>query len=282
MDDPPRAAGDREGVRTDGTDGSDVFAECLSHMREGRTDICADGVDLLRKFSDQTVKKRDRVFRRSFSHLPVSVSGDLIDSEQDRNAEAAQVHMINGDIKTVGARQVHAREGWTDVSPADFTKPIALQASIQSRAAQLWHQTSEPHKRVIEREAGAPAIGENDHFVFESERTGIFRTRLQVGRKRTRLPFSHRLAIDAIPRGENGVFLPARLDRFSNAWGGRRRAVRSTCQLLASFSFSSHSRFPRTGLAKRPSCNKGRARSKELMGPLSRQDSPRAIISYAS
>jgi hypothetical protein len=67
-----------------------------------------------------------------------------------------------------------------------------------------------------------------------------------VGRKHTRLPFGDRLAIDAIPLGENGVFLLARLDRFSNAWGGRRRAVRSICQLSASFSFSSHSRFPRT------------------------------------
>ena len=85
-----------------------------------------------------------------------------------------------------------------------------------------------------------------------------------------------------MPPGENGVFLLTRLDSFSNAWGGRRRAVRSTCQLSVSFSFSSHSRFPRTGLAKRPSCAKGRARSKELMGPLSRQDGPRAIISYAS
>jgi len=88
--------------------------------------------------------------------------------------------------------------------------------------------------------------------------------------------------IDAIPPGENGVFFLARLDRFSNAWGGRCRAVRSTCQLSASFSFSSHSRFLRTGLAKRPSCAKGRTRSKELMGPLSRQDGARAIISYAS
>src|SRR5271165_1554094 len=113
-------------------------------------------------------------------------------------------------------------------------------------------------------------------------RTGIFRTPPHVGRKLTRLPFGDRLAIDAIPLGENGVFLLARLDRFSNAWGGRRRAVRSTCQLSASFSFSSHARFPRTGLAKRPSCAKGRTRSKELIGPLSRQDGARAIIFYAS
>src|SRR5208337_2093602 len=103
-------------------------------------------------------------------------------------------------------------------------------------------------------------------------RTGIFRTHPHVGRKLTRLPFGDRLAIDAIPLGENGVFLLASLDRFSNAWGGRRRAVRSTRQLSASFSFSSHARFPRTVLAKRPSCAKGRTRSKELMGPLSRQD----------
>ena len=123
VDDPPRAAGDREGVRTNV---SHVFAECLSHMYEGRTDIRADGVDFLRKFIDQTGKKRDRVFGRSFSHLPVSVFGDLLDSEQERNAEAAQVHMINGDFKTVGPRQIHAREGRTNVSPTNFTESIAL------------------------------------------------------------------------------------------------------------------------------------------------------------
>ena len=59
----------------------------LSQMDEFRTDIRGDGVDLLRKFSDQTGKKRGRVFRRSFSHLPISVFGDLLDGEEDRNAE---------------------------------------------------------------------------------------------------------------------------------------------------------------------------------------------------
>ena len=84
MDDPLRAAGDREGVRNDRWH---AFAECLSQMDEFRTDIRGDGVDLLRKFSDQTGKKRGRVFRRSFSHLPISVFGDLLDGEEDRNAE---------------------------------------------------------------------------------------------------------------------------------------------------------------------------------------------------
>ena len=67
VDDPLRAAGDREGVRNDRWH---AFAECLSQMGECRTNIRGDGVDLLRKFSDQTGKKRGRVFRRSFSHLP--------------------------------------------------------------------------------------------------------------------------------------------------------------------------------------------------------------------
>ena len=97
-------------------------------MGECRTDIRGDGVDLLRKFSDQTGKKRGRVFRRSFSHLPISVFGDLLDGEEDRNAEdvAGQGHIINGDFKMVGSRQAGAREGRTDVSPADFTEPMAL------------------------------------------------------------------------------------------------------------------------------------------------------------
>src|SRR5271167_2796091 len=60
---------------------------------------------------------------RSFNHLPISVFGDLLDGEEDRNAEdvAGQGHIISGDFKTVGPRQAGAREGRTDVSPADFT-----------------------------------------------------------------------------------------------------------------------------------------------------------------
>ena len=78
------------------------------------------------KFSDQTGKKRDRVFRRSFNHLPVSEFGDLLDNEQDRNDEAAQVHMISGNFKTEWPRQADAREGRTDVSLTNFTEPIPL------------------------------------------------------------------------------------------------------------------------------------------------------------
>jgi hypothetical protein len=113
VDDSLRAAGDCERVRTDG---SHVLAEYLSHMYEGRTDVRGDGVDLLRKFSYQTGKKCDRVFRRSFNHLPVSEFGDLLDSEQDRNAEAAQVYMISGNFKTEGPRQADAREGRTSAT----------------------------------------------------------------------------------------------------------------------------------------------------------------------
>ena len=64
------------------------------------------------------------------SPLPVSVFGDLLDSEQGRNPEAGQGHMINGDFKTVGPRQVDAGEGRTDVSPADFTEPMGLQCLL--------------------------------------------------------------------------------------------------------------------------------------------------------
>jgi hypothetical protein len=80
-------------------------------MYEGRTDIRGNGIDLLPKFSDRTAKKRDRVFRRSFNHLPVSEFGDLLDNEQDRNDEASQVHMISGNFKTEWPRQADAREG---------------------------------------------------------------------------------------------------------------------------------------------------------------------------
>jgi len=92
-----------------------VFAELLSVFDECRMYIRGDGVDLLWKFSQQPGKKRGRVFRRSCSHLPVSVLGDFLDGEEDRNAEVAaeQDHTIIGDFKTVGLRQVGAREGQT-------------------------------------------------------------------------------------------------------------------------------------------------------------------------
>ena len=100
-----RAAGEREGVRT-GLPSPHDFAERTSIMGECPTDIRGDGVDLLRKFSDQTVEKRNRVFRRSFSRLPINMFGHLLDGEEDRKAEVAavQAHMIIGDFETVGPR----------------------------------------------------------------------------------------------------------------------------------------------------------------------------------
>ena len=52
------------------------------------------------------------------SPLPVSVFGDLLDSEQGRNAEAGQGHMITSDFKTVGpARLTLVSGGLTLVLP---------------------------------------------------------------------------------------------------------------------------------------------------------------------
>jgi hypothetical protein len=57
----------------------------------------------------------------------ISVFGDLLDGEEDRNAEdvAGQGHIISGDLKTEGpARLALVRGGLS--SPADFTEPMAL------------------------------------------------------------------------------------------------------------------------------------------------------------
>ena len=113
--------------RGPGARGPKVFAERLSQMDECRTDSRGDSVDLLREFSEQTGKKRGRVCRRSFTHLRINVFGDLLDREEDGNAEVAaeQGHIIIGDFKTVGARQAGARERRTGVSPSDFAEPVA-------------------------------------------------------------------------------------------------------------------------------------------------------------
>src|SRR5271163_4190238 len=81
---------------------------------------------------------------------------------------------------------------------------------------------------VIEREASAPSVGENDRFVLRREKgwAGALRPHSLVGRRVTRLPLGDRLAIDAISLGENDVFLIARLDGPSDCWRRRRTGVR--------------------------------------------------------
>ena len=103
---------------------------------------------------------------------------------------------------------------------------------------------AESVKAVVEREAGAPAVDENDRFVVlrENVRAGIFRAHSLVGRRLAGLPFGDRLATDAIPLGENGVFLLARLDRSTDPWRRRRTGV--CLRLCRSASFSHHSLLP--------------------------------------
>jgi len=98
--------------------------------------------------------------------------------------------------------------------------------------------------------------------------------------------FGHHLAIVL----RSTPYRLARTVFFSSlAWIASRTlgvVVAEPCVRLASSRPRSRSRptrvSPEPALAKRPSCAKGRTRSKELMGPLSRQDGARAIISYAS
>ena len=97
-------------------------------------------------------------------------------------------------------------------------------------------------------------------------------------------PRLHRLR-----HGEDGLgVLPRDVGYNPNVWvilGVGRRAAQSRAFDLPALGLVLvlvPLAFPLTGLAKPPSCAKGRTRSKELMGPLSPQDGARATISYAS
>ncbi len=138
MDNPLGAAGDRKGVRTDRRH---VFIERSSPVGERRTDIRGDGDDLLRKFRNQMVEKRRRVFGRSSGDLRIKVFGELLHGEEDpiNHAEAAigEGNFVGGDFKAIGPRQTCAGEGRTLGGRPDFAEPIALQALIERRPAQL-------------------------------------------------------------------------------------------------------------------------------------------------
>jgi hypothetical protein len=118
-------------------------------------------------------KKCDRVFRCSFNHLPVSEFGDLLDSEQDRNAEAAQVHIISVISKQKGpARLTLVRGGLRLVLPILLSpcrsrhRYSAERLSCGIRRLSLTSESSS--------EAGAPAIGENDTSSLRVRERGFF------------------------------------------------------------------------------------------------------------
>jgi hypothetical protein len=235
VDDPVGAADDREGVPTELRH---VFVERRSQVGECRMDIRPNLENFGRRLSDQMGEKRSRVFRRRASELRIDVFGILLDGEEDLISQAEYAvgkgNFIGGDFKKVNPCQAAVLEGWAPRGRADLAEPVAFQTSIERRAAQLGHQTPESHKGVIEREAGAPAVGENDRFVLEREKfwTGIFRAHSLVGDRLARFPFGDRLAVDAIPPGQNRVCLVARLDRAPDFWGRLCAAVRPSRRLL--------------------------------------------------
>jgi hypothetical protein len=97
---------------------------------------------------------------------------------------------------------------------------------------------------VIEREAGAPPVGENDRFIVEREkaRAGGLWTHSLVEYELPRLPFGDCLAIEAMSLGEDDVCLLTRLNCASNSWRRRRTGMRSPSRRLSWF--SRDSRFP--------------------------------------
>jgi hypothetical protein len=92
--------------------------------------------------------------------------------------------------------------------------------------------------RVVEREAGALPVSEDDRFILAREKcgAGILRTHSLVGYGLPRLPFGDRLAIDAMSLGENGVCLLTRLNCSSDTWRRRRTGMRFTSRPSTSFS----------------------------------------------
>ena len=127
---------------------------------------------------------------------------------------------------------------------------------------------------VIEREAGAPAIGENDCFVAwrEKARAGILRAHSLVGRRLAGLPFGDRLAIDAISPGESDVCLLARLDSAPHSWRRRRAGMRSLSRRVGS-------RFRATAFPSTALQRQSRARASYAAVRPGRKGCFRAIIS---
>jgi hypothetical protein len=245
MDDPADAAGNRERVMTVCCH---VFVEPRPPVGECRIDVRGYRTYLLGSLVDQATEKRCRVFRRRRCDLRKNMLRDLFDGEEDGKDQAEdrvmENNFVGGDLEGIGSPHCRGGERRTGRRRANSGKPAALQTSIERRTAQLRHQTFESIMRVVEREAGAPPVGENDRFVFIGEKTcaGSLRPHSLVGREVSRLPFGDRLAIDAVSLGENDVRLLAGLNRASDSWRCRRTGMRSSLHRLAGL--SRHSSFP--------------------------------------
>jgi len=114
---------------------------------------------------------------------------------------------------------------------------------------------------VIEREAGTPPIGENDHFIVKRQKAWarILRAHSLVGCELTRLPFGDRLAIDGVALRESGIRFITRLNRAPDFWGRRSARMRSCSRRFSRFSrrssLSGSTRNRRHAL-KPPSCER--------------------------
>ena len=201
------------------------------------------------KFSNQMGEKRRRRLRRRSSDLRIKVFRNLFDGEEHRQEHTENVvaedDINGGDFKAVGPLQVDAGYRRAQGGRADLAETSALQTSTQRRTAELGHQMSESVKAVVEREAGAPAVGENDRFVVLSEnaRAGFLGPIRASDVELAGLPLGDRLATDAIPLGERSVFLLAQLDLSTDPW--RRRRTGMCLSLCRSASFSRHLHLPR-------------------------------------
>ena len=169
--DPVGAAGGGVGVRAARRH---VFVKRGSPVGEYRMDVRGDRDDPLRKFPHQPGEKRRRVFGRRNSDLGIEMLRDLFDREEDgRNlakvAVVGEDDFVVRDLKRVRPLLIALRERRTGLSPANPAVTAALQTSIERGAAELGKQARHSLMAVVEREASAPAIGENDRLLVVAE-----------------------------------------------------------------------------------------------------------------
>lgn len=133
MDDPAGAAGDGEGMWTDGRH---VFVEGRSPVGEYWVDVRGYRNNLLGKVVNQAGKECCGVSRITVCHLRIKVSRDLFDGEKDRVDDAkvgfivTEDNVVGSDLKDARSPQGGGGERRTDRGRPDPAESATLQTSI--------------------------------------------------------------------------------------------------------------------------------------------------------
>ena len=126
---------------------------------------------ILRKFSNQMGKKRRRCSRRLFSDLRMKVFRNLFDGEAHRQEDAKISSRKTTLMAVISKRSGPFRPTLVD-GGLEAVEPILLRPRRFRHGSgaerELGHRISQLVKAVVEQEAGAPAVGEDDRFVVLS------------------------------------------------------------------------------------------------------------------